>query len=345
MSSDDISYLDGDGGEGILFDDETDIDPSQDIVIEVPNSMDQIRLDRIISTYTSSSRSIVERAIDDGEVSLNGKVVHQKSQRVSEGDLISVKRELLVEAISHEVLGELGIPFGVVYEDDDILVIDKPADLVVHPGVKNANGTLINGIIGRYPEVAEVGNPLRPGVVHRIDKGTSGLIVVARSEVAYESLSEQMAEHSSRRRYLALVVGSLSPESAVIDGPIAKSLRQIGLMRIAPSGKPSRTRYQKLGEGAFRSELVSIASFELETGRTHQIRVHISNYGYPIVGDRSYGSTFDLGDRVFLHAYALTLDHPVTGERVEFRAPLPADLVALEGEMDSGLATILKQYH
>ncbi len=345
MSSDDTSYLDGDGEEVILFDDETDIEPSEEIVIEVPNSMDQIRLDRIVSTYTSSSRSVVEHAIERGEVSLNGKVVHQKSQRVSEGDLISVKRELLVEAISHEVLGEDDIAFGVVFEDDDILVIDKPADLVVHPGVKNTSGTLINGIIGRYPEIAEVGNPLRPGVVHRIDKGTSGLIVVARSEVAYESLSAQMAQHSSRRRYLALVAGSLTPDSAVIDGPIAKSLRQIGLMRIAPSGKPSRTKYQKLGEGYFRSELVSIASFELETGRTHQIRVHISNYGYPIVGDHSYGSNFDLGDRVFLHAFALTLDHPVTGDRVEFRAPLPSDLRALEDEMDLGLVDLLEQFH
>ena len=136
MSSDDTSYLDGDGEEVILFDDETDVEPSEEIVIEVPNSMDQIRLDRIVSTYTSSSRSVVEHAIERGQVSLNGKVVHQKSQRVSEGDLISVKRELLVEAISHEVLGEDDIAFGVVFEDDDILVIDKPADLVVHPGVK-----------------------------------------------------------------------------------------------------------------------------------------------------------------------------------------------------------------
>ncbi|MDA8197624.1 MAG: RluA family pseudouridine synthase [Actinomycetota bacterium] len=345
MSSDDSSNLMGDDGEGLLFDEDVDLELSQEITIEVPNSMDQVRLDRIISTYTSSSRSVVERAIDDGEVSLNGKVVNHKSQRVNEGDLISVKRELLVEAISHEVKGEGGISFGVIYEDDDILVIDKPAELVVHPGVKNSTGTLINGIVGRFPEVAEVGNPLRPGVVHRIDKGTSGLLVIARSQVAYDSLSRQMAEHSSRRRYIALVSGSLTPDSAVIDGPIAKSLRQIGLMRIAPSGKPSRTRYQKLGEGYFRSELVSSASFELETGRTHQIRVHISNYGYPIVGDVAYGSSFDLGERVFLHAFALELDHPITGERIEFHAPLPPDLVALEAEMDQGLVDSLGPFH
>ncbi len=217
MSSDDSSNLMGDDGEGLLFDEDVDLELSQEITIEVPNSMDQVRLDRIISTYTSSSRSVVERAIDDGEVSLNGKVVNHKSQRVNEGDLISVKRELLVEAISHEVKGEGGISFGVIYEDDDILVIDKPAELVVHPGVKNSTGTLINGIVGRFPEVAEVGNPLRPGVVHRIDKGTSGLLVIARSQVAYDSLSRQMAEHSSRRRYIALVSGSLTPDSAVID--------------------------------------------------------------------------------------------------------------------------------
>ncbi len=116
-------------------------------------------------------------------------------------------------------------------------------------------------------------------------------------------------------------------------------------MRIAPSGKPSRTRYQKLGEGYFRSELVSSASFELETGRTHQIRVHISNYGYPIVGDVAYGSSFDLGERVFLHAFALELDHPITGERIEFHAPLPPDLVALEAEMDQGLVDSLGPFH
>jgi 23S rRNA pseudouridine1911/1915/1917 synthase len=221
-----------------------------------------------------------------------------------------------------------GIDVPVVHEDDHLLVVDKPAGVVVHPGAGRRTGTVIQGLLARYPELAGVGpDPQRPGIVHRLDKGTSGLLLVARTEAAHSALVAALAARQVHRRYRALVWGLVEANSGLIDAPIGRSARDPTRMAVEQRGKGARTRYevrQRLREPVSVTELTCT----LETGRTHQIRVHLSSIGHPVVGDARYGGrrqSLPLG-RPFLHAEALELAHPVTGAPLAFASPLPDDL-------------------
>jgi 23S rRNA pseudouridine1911/1915/1917 synthase len=230
------------------------------------------------------------------------------------------------------------VVFTVVHEDEQIIVIDKPAGLVVHPGAGNLDGTLVNGLLARYPEIAGVGEMHRPGIVHRLDVGTSGLMVVARTELAYHSLVDALASREVGRVYRALVWGHLDNPVGVIDAPIGRDHRDPMRMSVVVDGKPARTRYRVLTP-VRTPAAVSTLECRLETGRTHQIRVHLSAIGHPVVGDGQYGGIRSAIDspRPFLHAAGLELVHPATRESLHFASPLPADLAAVEALLSDEL--------
>jgi 23S rRNA pseudouridine1911/1915/1917 synthase len=216
----------------------------------------------------------------------------------------------------------------VVHESDDVIVVDKPAGLVVHPGAGNDRGTLVHGLLAQFPEIAAVGDPARPGVVHRIDKDTSGLLAVARSPLGYAALSAQTKAHTMARRYLALVWGHLDAPRGLIDAPIGRSGRAPTRMAVSARGREARTGYEVVASYDEPAE-VALLRCTLDTGRTHQIRVHLQTIGHPVVGDRKYGGhrqPFTGVGRFFLHAEHLEFDDPATGERRTFDSALPADL-------------------
>ena len=232
------------------------------------------------------------------------------------------------------VAAEPGVHVEVVYADDEVAVVDKPAGLVVHPGAGHTEGTLVGGLLARFPDLADlvaagVCPPDRPGIVHRLDKGTSGLLAVARSEDAYRALVDQLATRTMERRYLALVTGVVADERGEVEAPIGRSTRTPTKMAVTASGKPARTAYtvRERWDGERPMTLLELA---LQSGRTHQIRVHMAAIGHPVVGDARYGVPDKrLGSgRFFLHAFRLAFTHPSTGARVEFTSPLPDDLQA-----------------
>jgi len=218
------------------------------------------------------------------------------------------------------------VPVDVRYADEQVIVVAKPAGLVVHPGAGRAHGTLVQGLLAQFPEIAHVGDASRPGIVHRLDRDTSGLLVVARSPGAYEALVAQLAAREVERRYLALVWGVPEAPRGVIDAPIGRSSRRRTRMAISDAGREARTSYEVLD--AFPGAGVALLECRLETGRTHQIRVHLAAVGHPVVGDAAYGGNrpaFGL-DRPFLHAHVLGFRHPTTGENLRFEDPLGPDL-------------------
>jgi 23S rRNA pseudouridine1911/1915/1917 synthase len=252
--------------------------------------------------------------------------------RVRSGQVVSVDTAML--PVARVPAADPTIEFEVVFADEQLIVVDKPAGLVVHPGAGNPDHTLVNGLLARYPEIATVGEAHRPGIVHRLDVGTSGLLVVARTERAYHSLVEALAAHDVGRVYRVLVWGHPENPIGVVDAPIGRDHRDPMRMAVVVDGKPARTHYRVLHE--FRTPAIA-ASLEcrLETGRTHQIRVHLAAIGHPVVGDGTYGGVRHgiAPQRPFLHAAALELLHPVTAERLHFQSPLPADLAAVEAEL------------
>ena len=301
------------------------------ISLVVPESAGTIRVDRALSLLTGCSRARAVAEIVSGHVRLENGLLASKSRQLHPGDLLEFPPHLLIDELRFELAADATVAVNVIYEDPDILVIDKEAGQVVHPGVGNDERTLVAGIIARYPEIASVGTSFRPGIVHRLDRPTSGLMVVARTEGAYEALSEQMRDHVAARTYLALVAGEIEPIIATLDGPIGKSRRGFGLMEVSAQGRWARTHYHRVAVVTFDDPYArySIVQCELETGRTHQIRVHLGSHGYPIYGDRVYGSKLDFGPRIFLHARELGFSHPITGENVVFRSPIPNDLLEL----------------
>jgi 23S rRNA pseudouridine1911/1915/1917 synthase len=222
----------------------------------------------------------------------------------------------------------------VVHVDDRLAVIDKPAGLVVHPGAGIAQGTLVNGVLARFPEVAGVGDPTRPGIVHRLDRGTSGLLVVARTPAAYVSLVAQLRARSVEREYLALVWGHLEAAAGLIDAPVGRSGADRTRMTVSARGRDARTRY-RVRHSFTRPVDASLLECKLETGRTHQIRVHLAAIGHPVVGDVRYrGARPALSlARPFLHAFRLVFGHPSTGASVAYEAPLASDLAAVMAEL------------
>jgi 23S rRNA pseudouridine1911/1915/1917 synthase len=277
------------------------------------------RLDAFVSRHARISRAHVARLIADGDVQVDGSRA-AKSLRLAPGMRIHV----VVEEPAAKGLAAEDLSIPVIHEDEDVLVISKPAGLVVHPGPGHASGTLANALLRLG---AAGGDPDRPGIVHRLDAGTSGLMIVARSAEAYTRLAAAMAAREITRTYLALVEGQPDTDALTIDAPIGRSPRHRKKMAVVARGREAVTRVTVLERHA-RTALVEAKPY---TGRTHQIRVHLAVAGHPIVGDAVYGKDRRLADaleldRPFLHAAALSFAHPVTGVRLDLRDPLPPDL-------------------
>lgn len=271
------------------------------------------------------SRSRIQRLLQEGQILLDGKPA-RPSGKVSSGQTIA----LVIPPPVESELTPQEMPLEIVYEDDDLLVINKPAGLVVHPAPGHPDLTLANALRARYPDLS-IGGALRPGLVHRLDKDTSGLMVVAKNDAAMASLVSQMGESETgdrrmKKEYLALVWGS-PPERGTIDAPIGRHPKDRKRQAVAPDGKPAQTDFETLQ----RFERTALVLARLRTGRTHQIRVHFSSLGYPIVGDPLYGGRAgSLGlDRQFLHAFRLGFLSPSSGEYIQFEASLPRELQAV----------------
>lgn len=294
---------------------------------QVPAALDGQRLDRVVAMIAGCSRASAANWIVEGRVAVDGATETTRATRLVEGSAIDVD---VPDAVDPRPVAQASVSFSVVYEDADIVVIDKPAGLVVHPGAGHSEGTLVNGLLARYPSMADVGDPIRPGIVHRLDSGTTGLLMVARTQRAYDALVAALAQRLVTRRYVALVHGSLEADEGVVDAPIGRSAKDATKMAVTTNGKHARTHYRV--EERYSEPLeCSVLSCQLETGRTHQIRVHLAAIGHPVVGDERYGSNRErLGlTRPYLHAEHLGFTHPETGEELAFHAPLPDDLVAV----------------
>ncbi len=278
------------------------------------------RVDKYLAERVSGlSRSRAQRLIEGGLVTVNGELA-KPSYRLKAGDLVVVRIPPPEEA---EPVAE-PIPLDIVYEDEDLIVVNKPAGMVVHPGPGHRRGTLVGALLSRYPELAGTGQRLRPGVVHRLDKDSSGLLVVARNERAFRELQAQFKRREVDKRYLILVEGRLEPRRGVIDAPIGRDPKHRKRMAVVKDGKPARTEY-KVVEYFDQHTLVEAKPV---TGRTHQVRVHFAAIGHPLVGDPVYGfrkRRWGL-ERQFLHAWKLSFALPSTGQRMEFTAELPEDL-------------------
>jgi 23S rRNA pseudouridine1911/1915/1917 synthase len=268
------------------------------------------RLDRLAARRLGLSRSLVQRLIGERDLLVDGEEA-SPSYKVRDRQLIEAK-------LPEEGLSPEDIPVPVVYEDDYILVVDKPAGLVVHPGAGNPSGTLVNALLDKG--VSGGDDPLRPGVVHRLDRDTSGLMVLAKGEPAYSKLVEMMSARKVSRIYRAIVVGVGLPETGTIDSPVGRDPDNPTLMA-AGIGKPAITHFEVLAEAAGHTFL----RVWLETGRTHQIRVHLSAIGYPIYADPLYGEPIP-DRRLWLHAERLSFEHPASKEALEFRSGIPGDL-------------------
>lgn len=281
------------------------------------------RLDLYVAAVRELSRTQAATLIAQGHVTVNGGM-EKASYRTLARDTVDI---LVPPPPGRDIVPE-DIPLNIVFEDDALLVVDKPPGMVVHPAPGNWSGTLVNALVGRGGELAEGSGEERPGLVHRLDKETSGLLVVAKTEHAHRTLSAALASRAIRRRYAALCWGHLSDERIGVDAPLARDPRDRQRMAIVKGGKTARTTFVRVA----RFDSVDLVRAHLHTGRTHQIRVHLSSIGHPVVGDDTYGGGG--GRRLaslpprrhFLHAAWLRLPHPVTGESIELRSPLPADL-------------------
>ncbi len=282
------------------------------------------RLDRYLAGQgLGLSRARLQRLIREGWVTLNGGDT-KASAVVKCGDRVRVR---IPPARPLEIEPE-DMPLCIVHEDAHLVVVDKPAGLTVHPAPGNANGTLVNGLLALYPDLPGIGGWQRPGIVHRLDKDTSGLMVVAKTEEAHHSLSEQIQGRRIKKGYTALASGQVADGEGVIDAPIGRDPNHRKRMAIVKRGRASKTRYVVVR----RMDDATLAEVFPVTGRTHQIRVHFASLGHPLVGDSLYGGKSDLLERQFLHAHLLGFEHPLSGERVEFRSMLPEDLrEVLEG--------------
>jgi len=290
--------------------------------IELTADADGIRVDRFLAERTQLSRSAIQRLARDGHVTANGAAV-DPSHKVRAGESLVVDVPPPEEALSLEAED---IPIDVLYEDPDVIVVNKPAGLVVHPAYGHHSGTLVNAVAGRVGAATgrEAG---RPGIVHRLDKDTSGVMIVAKNDTAHVALSRQLQAKRFGKEYLALVWGDPGPRPAVVDAPIERDASDRRRMAIRQTGRDAVTRFERLatyGGGNARTALLHVRP---ETGRTHQIRVHLAFARLPIVGDPVYGRTHDPSvlARQWLHAWRLTVQLPHAGERT-FTAPLPADL-------------------
>lgn len=278
------------------------------------------RLDRfIVGELPELSRSVVQRLIKAGDVLVNQEAT-KPAYCVEPGDQITI---LLAPPVDTDILPE-DIPLEILYEDADLAAINKPAGMVVHPAFGNWSGTVVNAALARWPQMREVGEVERAGIVHRLDKDTSGLLVLAKTPEALTSLQAQFKARTVTKQYIALVEGIPTSSGGIIDAPIGRDPKQRKRMAVVRDGRPAQTRYDVLED--FNEHALLL--LELYSGRTHQIRVHLAWLGYPIVGDRVYGYRKQRikMKRLFLHAVRLAVDSPSSGQRLQFEAPLPASL-------------------
>ena len=302
------------------------------LTLTVPAALDGVRVDKAVSLVADVSRSTVNALVDQGRVRIDGVTVRSRSTPLRLGQELRVERS--DEVGQDRPVGDPTVKFEVVHADRDVIVVDKPAGLVVHPGPGHRAGTLVHGLLAEFPELASVAgavgsDPDRPGIVHRLDRGTSGLMVVARTPGAYRSLVAQLGRRDVSRQYRVLVLGSVEGASGLVDAPIGRSLSSPTRMAVSRRGKEARTSYH-VEQRFARPVPTTLVTATLETGRTHQIRVHLTAIGHPVVGDDAYGQGRSLPgalvSRPFLHAFNLAFDHPGSGQRTSWTSGLPDDL-------------------
>ncbi|CAM3086148.1 RluA family pseudouridine synthase [Filibacter tadaridae] len=292
------------------------------VEFEITEEQAGSRIDMALSSFSPDwSRTQIKQWLKDGFVLVNGEHV-KPNYKVKRGDLLTVDEPVPVEL--NVTAQDLNL--DIVYEDSDVLVVNKPRGMVVHPAAGHPDGTLVNGLMHHCTDLSGINGVLRPGIVHRIDKDTTGLLMVAKNDKAHESLVNQLVEKSVTRVYTAIVHGHIPHDNGTIDAPIGRDKRERQNMAIVDKGKHAVTHFKVLE----RFGEYTLIECRLETGRTHQIRVHMKYIGYPLVGDPKYGpkKTIEFGGQV-LHAGTLGFDHPATGEYMEFKTPLPEDFEAL----------------
>lgn len=291
------------------------------------------RLDRFLADHLELSRTRIQALIAGGRVQVDGRTP-RKSERVEPGSVVTVE---IPPPEAVEIVPE-DLPVSIVYQDADLLVVDKAAGMVVHPAPGHRSGTLVNALLFHVPDLAGIGGRLRPGIVHRLDRDTSGLLVVAKTDRAHLALADALKRRRVKRLYLAACWGHLEESPLTVDAPIGRDPRDRKRMAVVEGGRRAVTR-ARVRERWLQADLLGVA---LQTGRTHQIRVHLAHMGHPVVGDAVYGAGWGRGmaggggrwareldrrtTRHFLHAAELAFEHPVSGERMRFRSPLPADL-------------------
>jgi len=301
------------------------------MALEVPSALEGERLDRTLATLAGVTRQRAKALVELGLVSVSGRPARSGSSKVRAGQTLVVRSGPGSGGGPARVEAEPEVAVSVVYSDEDLAVVDKPAGMVVHPGAGKDKGTLVGGLLARFGPLPQGAGPdawRRPGVVHRLDKGTSGLLVVALNARALAGLSAQFARRSAKRSYLALTQGTIEGEEGLVEAPLGRSPRHPTRRAVVVGGRPARTRYRVLArlDGPKEATLVEC---HLDSGRTHQIRVHLAAIGHPLVGDPLYGGPrwpeLEPG-RVWLHAARLELNHPTTEEAMSFSSPLPPDL-------------------
>lgn len=288
-----------------------------------------VRLDAFLSADGALTRSQAARLITEGRVRVNGKPA-AKSARLSGGETVTVD----VPQLRETALPPQDIPLDVVYEDDDVIVVNKPTGLVVHPAPGHPDGTLVNALLHHCGDsLSGIGGEKRPGIVHRIDRDTSGLIIAAKNDAAHLALSAQLKDHSLSRTYECLVTGNMKQDSGTVDAPIGRSSADRKKMAVVPTGRRAVTHWEVVA----RYPGVTHLRCRLETGRTHQIRVHMAYIGHPILGDTVYGAKKPVPGLTgqCLHATGLRFVHPRTGEPVELHCPLPPEFTAMLQKLQS----------
>ncbi|MEX2048001.1 MAG: RluA family pseudouridine synthase [Gemmatimonadota bacterium] len=304
------------------------------------------RLDRFVSQRLQLSRTRVQALLTEGRITVQGRQA-KKSESVVPGTVV----EVVVPPAAPVGIAAEDLPVDIVYEDEHLLVVDKAAGMVVHPAPGHRTGTLVNALLWRVPDLAGVGGRLRPGIVHRLDRDTSGLLVVAKSDAAHHGLADALKRRRVRRIYIAAAWGHLSESPLVIEAPIGRDRKDRTRMAVNTDGREAITRV-RVRERWERADLLDVA---LKTGRTHQIRVHLAHIGHPVVGDALYGVGWERGlggasrswplelgrrtPRHFLHAAELVFDHPLTGERMHFSAELPPDLASVAAWARGGVTS------
>lgn len=310
-----------------LLPDEDFIEERESVTAAVTAEQNGMRADAAAAALFGISRSSAVKLIESGEITVDGRRP-QKKDFVAIGQIMEM---YVSDPTPCEVLPE-DIPLDVVYEDDDVIVVNKPSGMVVHPAPGHQTGTLVSALLFHCGDsLSGIGGVARPGIVHRIDRQTSGLIAAAKNDAAHEALAAQLADHSMYRVYSAIVIGSLRDDEGTVDAPVGRSVKDRKKMAVTAIGRPARTHYKVIE----RLDGASLLRLRLETGRTHQIRVHMAYIGHPVLGDETYGGASaqfvrrhpSLFDGQALHAAKLCFAHPRTGEPMSFEAPLPENFM------------------